>query len=136
MAAPGIDCGTIMKKNASEQVAEQLERMIASQQLNPGMKLPSERILSEQFGVGRYTVREGLAILQTRGMIKVYPGKGAFVCDKAGNVMREVISSLFTKEEQSLENVLETRCYIESISARTGCKTVHGQGNSGIGETT
>ncbi len=80
---------TIVKQNASEKVAEEIKRLILKNKIKPGSKLPSERSLSEQFGVGRYTVREGLAILQTSGIITVLSGKGAFVGDDVINTINK-----------------------------------------------
>ena len=108
----------IIKQNASEKVADEIKKLIIKKKIAPGSKLPSERILSEKFKVGRYTVREGLAILQTSGIITVLSGRGAFVSDNANNTIKNLISNLFIEEEESLEGLLETRCYLESIAAR------------------
>lgn len=104
----------IKRKNASESVAEELEKLIVKNHVKPGEKLPSERTLCERFGVGRYTVREGLAVLQARGIVQVLPGRGAFVSEHAGETLKVMLTDLFMKEEKSLEGVLETRCLIES----------------------
>ncbi len=115
---------TIVKQNASEKVAEEIKRLILKNKIKPGSKLPSERSLSEQFGVGRYTVREGLAILQTSGIITVLSGKGAFVGDDVRNTIKTLISDLFTEEEESIKGLLETRCYLESIAAKLAAKRI------------
>lgn len=107
----------IKKKNASNSVAEEIEKLIVQHLVKPGDKLPSERELTERFGVGRYTVREGLAILQARGIIHVYPGKGAFINENATDALKSMLADLFLKEEASLEGMLETRCVIESTAA-------------------
>ncbi|MET7998954.1 FadR/GntR family transcriptional regulator [Amycolatopsis sp. NPDC005232] len=51
-----------------EQVADALREAILSGEMEPGSALPSERELSERFGVGRTTVREALRALQTKGL--------------------------------------------------------------------
>lgn len=40
------------------QIVKQLRELIASQHIQEGQKLPSERVLSEQLQVGRSSVRE------------------------------------------------------------------------------
>ena len=108
----------IVKQNASEKVADEIKKLIIKKKIAPGSKLPSERILSEKFNVGRYTVREGLAILQTSNIITVLSGRGAFVNDNAQSAIKTLISDLFIEEEESLEGLLETRCYLESVAAK------------------
>lgn len=58
-----------------EELAEQIERG----DLAPGARLPTERDLSERFGVSRMTVRGALARLQQRGLIDRRQGSGTFV---------------------------------------------------------
>ena len=45
-----------------------------------GQKLPSERELMDEFGVGRPAVREALSGLARMGLIEVSPGMRARVC--------------------------------------------------------
>ncbi len=56
------------RRPAYELVTDQLRESILSGELPPGSALPPERELSERFGVGRTTVREGLRALQSRGL--------------------------------------------------------------------
>ncbi|MBW1639597.1 GntR family transcriptional regulator [Microbacterium resistens] len=45
----------------------------------PGTLFPSERVLAEQFGVARMTVRGALDALESATLIRRVPGRGAFV---------------------------------------------------------
>ena len=56
-------------------VARDLERVIAQDRLPRDGKLPSERLLSRQYGVSRTTVREALSQLSSRGLIVQHPGR-------------------------------------------------------------
>lgn len=58
-------------------VAESLDRHITS--LAVGDELPSERTLSERFGVARMTVRRALEHLERTGRIRRHHGRGTFV---------------------------------------------------------
>ncbi len=58
-------------------MAESLDRHIAS--LAVGDELPSERTLSERFGVARMTVRRALEHLERTGRIRRDHGRGTFV---------------------------------------------------------
>jgi DNA-binding FadR family transcriptional regulator len=63
-------------KRAFEDVSSQIKRLILKGVLQPGDKLPPEGVLSEQFNVGRQTVREALRILELSGFISVRKGFG------------------------------------------------------------
>ena len=56
-----------------------LRRQIISEKYLPHEKLPSERILAEQFGVARGTLREALKKLEELKLVNRYSGKGTFV---------------------------------------------------------
>ena len=58
-----------------DDVVEQLREAIYSGRIRPGERLPGERQLSEEFGVGRPTLREALRSLEAVGIIEVRPGK-------------------------------------------------------------
>jgi GntR family transcriptional repressor for pyruvate dehydrogenase complex len=60
-----------------EEIAEHVELQILSDRLGEGGRLPSERELMEQFGVGRSTVREALFSLQRMGLVEVTSGAPA-----------------------------------------------------------
>jgi GntR family transcriptional regulator len=60
-------------------VREALEARIASGSLEPGQQLPTERELSETFGVSRVTVRRAIASLTERGLVHAIQGRGTFV---------------------------------------------------------
>lgn len=52
---------------------------IESGQLTPGDRVPSERELTEQFGVSRMTARQALRELESQGYLYRVQGKGTFV---------------------------------------------------------
>ncbi|WP_187437768.1 FadR/GntR family transcriptional regulator [Actinomadura decatromicini] len=63
-------------------VADQLLQDIRARRYGPGEKLPSERRLSEAFGVSRPVIREALGMLSSLGLVEVQVGRGAFVTAK------------------------------------------------------
>lgn len=50
-------------------------------QLKPHAQLPSERQLSEEYGVSRMTLRRAIDVMQSRGYIYTVPSKGLFVSE-------------------------------------------------------
>jgi GntR family transcriptional regulator len=64
-----------------QQVADILRDEILSGRHKPGQPLPSEQILSEEFGVARPTVRMGVAALVAEGLLTVRRPYGTIVRD-------------------------------------------------------
>ncbi len=60
----------------STRVTEQLLDAIATGRFRPGDRLPSERDLSEQFGVSRTVIREALRLLDAKGVLELSSGRG------------------------------------------------------------
>lgn len=62
-----------------EQAAEHIAAAIAGGDLAAGDKLPAERDLAEDWGIGYLTVRHAIAVLRDRGLLISRVGKGTFV---------------------------------------------------------
>lgn len=63
------------------QLAEHIREQIRSGELRPGDQLPSERLLSEHYGISRMTVRQALAYLVREGALVARHGLGTFVAE-------------------------------------------------------
>lgn len=61
------------------QIKDQLLELISQEQLPPGHKIPSARVLSEQMKVSRVTVTQALHDLIREGRLFTVTGKGTFV---------------------------------------------------------
>jgi GntR family transcriptional regulator, phosphonate transport system regulatory protein len=61
------------------QVADGIERGIASGTYVPGEKLPGETEIAETYRVNRHTVRRALATLAERGLVRAERGSGTYV---------------------------------------------------------
>lgn len=66
-----------------EQIYQKISKAIESKQYLPGDKLPSEKELSEQYGVSRITSKKALEILSDEGKITRIVGKGSFITKRA-----------------------------------------------------
>ena len=96
------------------EIAEQIRALIQRGEFAPGAKLPSERLLSERFGVGRSSVREALTALQSMGLIEVRQGSGARVLKPGGTALAGWQRTAFHSER----DVLEARIAIERYNAQ------------------
>ena len=64
-------------------VAARLQQAIGDGSLAVGARLPSQRQLSDPFGVSRASLREAVSMLATLGLVDIKPGLGVFVTDPA-----------------------------------------------------
>ena len=79
------------------QIRQALLERIRSEDLKPGDLVPSEQVISSQFGVSRMTVRQALKSLADLGVIYSRRGRGTFVAgNKLEKSFRQVLS--FTEE--------------------------------------
>ena len=58
-----------------------IKDLINFKNLEPGDKLPSERMLAEKFGVTRSNIREAIQKLEFYGLLKSIPQSGTFVAN-------------------------------------------------------
>lgn len=68
-----------------EQVKEDLTSKIWSGELQPGTRIPSEKELTEQYGVSTITIRRAVSELVESCLLERKQGKGTFVLRKAFN---------------------------------------------------
>jgi len=66
---------TPLYEQAADYVAEQIDRG----ELKHGQKLPAERDLADEWGIGYQTVRRAMRVLRERGLVMSRVGKGTFV---------------------------------------------------------
>ncbi|HET7314237.1 transcriptional regulator NanR [Salinisphaera sp.] len=84
----------IERRKLSDQVIQQLEQDIVSAHFKPGDRLPSERALMEQFGVGRPTIREALFSLEKMGLVALASGSRARVIRPTPAVVLDGLSGV------------------------------------------
>lgn len=98
----------------SELVEQQLRDYIVTNRLVPGHKLPSESELSNEFGVSRTAIREGLKSLEAVGVINTYHGKGRFVSRFDSAAIADNLAISLRLDRPSLRQILEVRETLET----------------------
>ena len=104
----------ITKLTAVEQVESSLIALIQSDDYHVGDKLPTEKQLCEELGVGRGTIREAVRILQAKGYVENRPGRGAFLARKYPEAQVDV-AEWFRMNEDDLKDLTEIRTAIEPV---------------------
>lgn len=90
-----------------------LRDYIVFKNLEPGDKLPSERMLSEKFGVSRSNIREAIQKLEFYGILKSRPQSGTFIADIGRVAMKGMIDDILRLEETDFKSLVETRILLE-----------------------
>ena len=89
---------------------EKIRALLEPGQLGPDGKLPTERALSEQLGVGRRSVRRALEVLEAEGRIWRRQGSGTFVGPPPAGRLHGLDRLV---AESSILDVMEVRLRIE-----------------------
>ncbi len=105
--------------SVAERVVEELRAFIDQNGLEPGDKLPPERVFLEQLSVSRSSLREAIRVLSTLGIVDVRHGDGMYV--GAGSDGGEAVALFDASEEHALRNLVETRLGVElaAVTAAT-----------------
>lgn len=106
----------------SRRVHDSLRQRILEGDLEPGDRIPSERILAEEFGVNRHAVREALKRLEQAGLVRITHGGATRVLDWHDSGGLEVLLDLggdpVDPPSDIVRSVLEMRASIGVDAAR------------------
>ena len=92
-----------------DEIIESLRQDIVTRRLPHGERLPSEKELSDQFGVSQSTVREAIRALDAVGLIDVLHGNGSFVRSQGDYALASALQTLLQLEGVGIMEVLEIR---------------------------
>lgn len=95
----------------SDTVIDELKKMITTNS-KPGDRLPTEKDLAQIIGVGRSSIREGLKVFSTLGLVE-RKNEGTFVTGTTNDCLVEPLSFLIQMELANLTDVLELREILE-----------------------
>jgi GntR family transcriptional repressor for pyruvate dehydrogenase complex len=107
----------ITKQSIPDSVSMQIQQLIAKRKLKAGDKLPSQRDLAEQLGVGRPAIREALKRLEAMGVVKVQHGKSSTIEKVDLSTIMGNVSSLLQLAPIDVLQLLEAKEIIESKCA-------------------
>ncbi len=100
-------------QNVQNEIISKIRDLINYKNLEPGDKLPSERQLSEKFGVSRSNVREAIQKLEFYGLLKSKPQSGTFVADIGQVAMNGMMEDILALGEPDFKSLVETRILLE-----------------------
>ena len=109
-------------------VAEEVVRLLARGDYQPGERLPPEPRMQESFGVSRTVLREALKFVESRGMIDVRQGRGAVVNSPARwNLLDPLVLSAMLENHPTpaaFEQLMAVRTMLEPELAREAAAAI------------
>ncbi|MDP2527511.1 FadR/GntR family transcriptional regulator [Maribacter dokdonensis] len=116
----------ILTRNESNEIQNeiilQLRDLMNNKNLEPGDKLPSERTLSEKFGVSRSSVREAIQKLEFYGILVSKPQSGTFVAEIGQVAMNGMVNDILRLDEPDFKSLVETRILLELKTVRLAAR--------------
>jgi GntR family transcriptional repressor for pyruvate dehydrogenase complex len=103
----------VARRSLADEVRQRLQASIASGALAPGARLPSEDVLSSEFGVSRTSVREAIRELIVLGLVE-RRGNRPHVVEHLPHVRVDASTVAATERIRRLRDVFETRRAIEA----------------------
>ncbi|MBP1915400.1 DNA-binding FadR family transcriptional regulator [Lederbergia galactosidilyticus] len=113
-------------------IVQDIKKIILTDGLKQGDKIPSERELSERLKVGRSSVREALRALELLGLIETRRGEGTFLSDFKNHQLIKLLGMFILEDplvQEDLDDtkrILEKELYlsIRSLSDKSGIKAL------------
>lgn len=107
----------IIRTSLSDEITQRIIDLISQRVLKPGERLPSEKELASQFGVGRTTIREALRSLAVLGIVEGRVGEGTFVSSTNRRYLEKALQWGLLIDRKDVRDLIETRLLLESQTA-------------------
>ncbi|WP_108249347.1 FadR/GntR family transcriptional regulator [Planctomonas deserti] len=99
-------------------VLESVESDLLSGRLSPGDRLPPERTLAADLGVGRSSVREALRVLEVLGLVRTAvgsgPSSGAVIVSRPSGGMSALLRLQVAAHGFAVNDIVRTRLALEA----------------------
>lgn len=104
------------RRRLADQVSDKIKQRILDRTYEPGHRLPAERILADELGITRLTLREALKVTEEAGFTQTRHGAGTFVQDVWENatlrLLGEVLNAKRALGPEEIEGLLEFRMVV------------------------
>ncbi len=121
------DFEPIPRRKLYQEVVDRLVNRISRGIYAPGDKLPSERDLMSQFGVGRPAIREAMQSLERMGLISISHGERANVKEPDARAVIDQVATtvrhMLITSPQTLDHLKEARLFFEAGMVRIAAET-------------
>ena len=100
-------------KPLSEQVVDEIRRMVAAGELKAGDMLPTENELTQRLGVSKSSVREAVKMMQAIGIVEIQRGKGTVLSQSMEKGYMNVMLCQMQMQNGSPRELKEFRQMVE-----------------------
>jgi GntR family transcriptional regulator, transcriptional repressor for pyruvate dehydrogenase complex len=101
------------RQTLSQAVSAAVLERIRSGEFGPGDRLPTEKLLMQEYGVGRNSVREAVQALVTLGLVDVRPGRGATVIGIESDALMDSETISVLLKEEAVDDLYDFRRLLE-----------------------
>lgn len=115
----------ILSKNENKKITDRVKILISQigdlineKHLQPGDKIPPERILAEKFGVSRRSIRVAILKLESYGILKSMPQSGTFLANIGSIAMNGIIDDIVSLPLPNFKSLVEIRILLELKAVR------------------
>src|SRR5262245_42895541 len=115
----------IERRKVALDAVEQVMNLVARGALQPGQRLPPERVLADQLGVSRPTLREAICALTVLGVLDVTPGAGTYVSRLTPEVLARPLRFMIEANPGSLRELFEFRLQLEVGAAEVAATRIN-----------
>jgi GntR family transcriptional repressor for pyruvate dehydrogenase complex len=112
----------LQHKRIYEEVVEMIIQRIRSGALKVGQKLPPERVLAEEMGVSRTSLREALRALESMGYIYSVTGGGNYVNSISIENVLSPLSAMAAQDMAFAADIIDVRLHLEVHMAELAAK--------------
>jgi len=107
----------IARTTLTQALFEKLVGHVVGGHWKEGERIPAERELSEQLGIGRASLREALKALELLGMLDSRVGDGTFVLPRSEFLSRPLLWAITGTDRSELRELMEARLVLEEKQA-------------------
>jgi GntR family transcriptional repressor for pyruvate dehydrogenase complex len=112
----------LQHKRIYEEVVDMIVERIRSGTLTVGQRFPPERVLAEEMGVSRTSLREALRALESMGYIYSVPGGGNYVNSVSLEHVLPPLSAMVAQDKKFAADIIEVRLHLEVYMAELAAK--------------
>ncbi len=108
---------SVKSERAAEAVAQHIEALIREGSLRSDERLLPERELAERLNVSRSTLRDGLRLLEERGLLVQANGRGSRVAQLGTAAITDPLIEMLARHTEGADDYLEFRAIAEAAAA-------------------
>jgi len=100
-------------RETQNRIISNIQELINLKNLEPGDKLPPERLMAERFDTSRRNISKAIQRLEFYGIVKSKPQSGTFIANIGRVAMNGMIEDILGLEEPDFKSLIETRIVLE-----------------------